>query len=135
MRIAFITTMATAPWGGSEALWAATASRALDAGHQVFVSVYDWADLPPAVAELQARGAQVHRRKVSRRWRRSGILMRLFYPFRALHDFNPDVVLINQGSTYDISRGKEFTRLRDALIRDARWPFVLLCHCEQNAPS
>jgi glycosyltransferase involved in cell wall biosynthesis len=135
MRIAFITTMATAPWGGSEALWAATASRALDAGHRIFVSVYDWVELPPAVAELEARGAQIHRRKVSRRWRRSGILMRLFYPFRALHDFNPDVVLINQGSTYDISRGKEFTRLRDALVRDARWPFVLLCHCEQDAPS
>jgi len=135
MKIAFITTMATAPWGGSEALWAATASQAIDAGHQIFVSVYDWPELPPAVKDLQARGAIIHRRKVSRRWRRSGILMRLFYPFRALHEFNPDVVLINQGSTYDISRGKEFTRLRNALIRDARWPFVLLCHCEQDAPS
>lgn len=135
MKIAFITTMATAPWGGSEALWAATALRAIEAGHQIFVSIYDWQQLPPAVVELQARGAQIHRRKVSRRWRRSGILMRLFYPFRALHDFNPDVVLINQGSTYDISRGKEFTLLRNALIRDARWPFVLLCHCEQAAPS
>jgi glycosyltransferase involved in cell wall biosynthesis len=135
MKIAFITTMATAPWGGSEALWAATALRAIEAGHQIFVSVYDWQQLPPAVEELRARGAQIHRRRVSRRWRRSGILMRLFYPFRALHEFNPDVVLINQGSTYDISRGKEFTLLRNALIRDARWPFVLLCHCEQNAPS
>jgi glycosyltransferase involved in cell wall biosynthesis len=127
--------MATAPWGGSEALWVATAMRALDAGHQLFVSVYDWQEIPAPIAELQARGAVIHRRRVSRRWRRSGILMRIFYPFRALHEFNPDVVLINQGSTYDISRGKEFTRLRNALVRDARWPFVLLCHCEQEAPS
>jgi glycosyltransferase involved in cell wall biosynthesis len=127
--------MATAPWGGSEALWAATAMSALDAGHQLFVSIYDWPQMPSIIAELEARGAVIHRRKVGRRWRRSSLLMRLFYPFRALHDFNPDVVLINQGSTYDISRGKEFTRLRNALVRDARWPFMLLCHCEQNAPS
>jgi glycosyltransferase involved in cell wall biosynthesis len=83
---------------------------------------------------LADAGAQVHRRKVSRRWRRSGILTRLFYPFRALHDFNPDVILINQGGTYDISRSGEFTRLRRVLIDQKRWPFALLCHCEQVAP-
>jgi L-malate glycosyltransferase len=134
MRIAFITTMATAPWGGSEALWARTAQRALDAGHQVFASVYEWPALPGAVSALMGRGAQIDRRKVSRRWRRSGILTRLFYPFRALHEFQPDVILINQGGTYDISRSGEFTRLRRELITKKRWPFVLLCHCEQTAP-
>ena len=135
MRIAFITTMASAPWGGSEALWAATARAALEAGHEVFISVYGWSTTPSAIAELEAKGAQIHRRKVSRRWRRSGLLMWLFYPFSALHEFRPDVVLVNQGSTYDISRSKEFTRLRRALIERERWPFVLLCHCEQKAPA
>jgi L-malate glycosyltransferase len=126
--------MATAPWGGSEALWASTAAHALDGGHEIFVSVYGWPEIPPAVAKLAARGAQVHRRKVSKRWRRSGVLTRLFYPFRALHEFEPDVVLINQGGTYDISRSGEFTRLRRVLINHKRWPFALLCHCEQSAP-
>ena len=135
MRIAFITTMATAPWGGSEALWGEAARRALDAGHEVFVSIYEWPTTPDVVHDLAARGAKIHRRKVSRRWRRSGILTRLFYPFRALHDFQPDAVLINQGSTYDISRSGEFTKLRRELISRGRWPFMLLCHCEQAAPG
>lgn len=126
--------MATAPWGGSEALWGETAQRALNAGHEVFVSVYDWPSLPPQIAALAERGARVHRRKLSKRWRRSRILTTLFYPFRELHQFRPEVVLINQGSTYDISRGKEFHRLRRALIQAERWPYMLLCHCEQSAP-
>lgn len=134
MRIAFITTMATAPWGGSEALWGETARRALDAGHEVFISVYDWPTTPAVVQQLVSRGARLHRRKASRRWRRSGILTRLFYPFRELHEFRPDAVLINQGSTYDISRSGEFTRLRRVLTETDRWPFMLLCHCEQAAP-
>lgn len=126
--------MATAPWGGSEALWGEAARRALEAGHEVFVSIYEWPTTPQVVQELAARGAQIHRRKVSRRWRRSGILTRLFYPFRALHRFQPDAILINQGSTYDISRSGEFTRLRGELIGRKRWPYMLLCHCEQAAP-
>lgn len=134
MRIAFITTMTTAPWGGSEALWAKTVHRAIDAGHEVLVSVYDWPVSPRPVMELEERGAFVHRRKLSRRWRRSGILMRLFDPFRKIREFQPDVVLISQGGTYDISRGKEFKQLRRALIKTDRWPFVLLCHCEQEPP-
>ncbi len=134
MRIAFITTMTTAPWGGSEVLWAETVHRALDAGHEVFVSVYDWPAVPRQVAELIAKGALVHRRKLSRRWRRSGLLMRLFDPFRALREFRPEAVLISQGGTYDISRGKEFKQLRRALLQTDRWPFVLLCHCEQDPP-
>jgi glycosyltransferase involved in cell wall biosynthesis len=134
MRIAFITTMTTAPWGGSEALWAETVHRALDAGHEVFVSVYGWPTTPQPVEELMRRGAYVERRRLSRRWRRSGILMRLFNPFRALRKFRPDAVLISQGGTYDISRGKEFKQLRRALLKTDRWPYVLLCHCEQDPP-
>jgi glycosyltransferase involved in cell wall biosynthesis len=126
--------MATAPWGGSEALWGETALRALDAGHEVFVSVYGWPSLPPVVVALAERGALIHRRRLSKRWRRSRILTTLFYPFRELHQFRPDVVLVNQGSTYDISRGKEFHGLRRALIKTERWPYMLLCHCEQAAP-
>lgn len=127
--------MATAPWGGSEALWGETAHRALDAGHEVLISTYGWPKTPAPVAQLIEHGAHIHRRKVSRRWRRSGILMWLFEPFRALHEFRPDVVLINQGSTYDISRSKEFTKLRRSLLTKERWPFVLLCHCEQKVPT
>lgn len=134
MRIAFITTMTTAPWGGSEALWAQTVHRALDAGHEVFVSVYGWPKTPQPVADLIERGAYVERRRLSRRWRRSGILMRVFNPFRALRKFRPDAVLVSQGGTYDISRGKEFKQLRRALLKTDRWPFVLLCHCEQDPP-
>lgn len=134
MKIAFVTMMATAPWGGSEALWGETAHRALDAGHEVFVSIYGWPETPRVVKSLSERGAIIDRRESSKRWRRSAIYTALFYQFRALHEFRPDVILINQGSTYDVSRGKEFKRFRRALLKTQRWPYLLLCHCEQQSP-
>ena len=134
MRIAFITMMATAPWGGSEALWGETAHRAIEAGHDVFVSIYGWPETPNVVRTLAERGAIIDRRELSKRRRRSAIFNALFYQFKALHEFRPDAILISQGSTYDVSRGKEFKRLRRALLDTQRWPYVLLCHCEQRSP-
>ena len=58
MKIAFISTMDSAPWGGSEYLWATTAEQALKEGHEVMVSLYDWSVNQPLVTKLQVQGVQ-----------------------------------------------------------------------------
>lgn len=134
MRIAFVSLMGGASWAASEALWAATAERALQEGHAVFASVYAWDDIPQALARLRASGAAVELRPRARWLRRSRIASRLTGAFRQLERFAPDVVCVNQGGTYDVARGGATSILRDCLQRMGV-PYVLLCHCEQPPPS
>lgn len=133
MRIAYVSTMSRSPWGACEVLWTQSAAAALAHGHQVLASIYDWGQLPPAIAGLQTHGAQLHLRPRDRWSRRSALLSRLRGTFDALESFAPDVVCINQGGTYDISRSGGIEVLNGMLDR-SRIPYVLLCHCEQPAP-
>lgn len=133
MRIAFVTAMAGAPWGGSEELWCETALRARAAGHEVFASVYRWNKRPAALERLTARNVRCELRSRSRLLRRARWLAPFCSAFGALRAFDPDVVCVSQGGTYDVARSAEF----DALWRlhaAQRWPYALLCHCEQAAP-
>lgn len=50
MRIAFFTTMASQPWGGSEELWCRTAAVLLERGHEVAFNSLKW---PSVAAPLQ----------------------------------------------------------------------------------
>ena len=59
MKICIISTMAHVPWAACEELWAATARAALEAGHEVAIVAKRWPDTPPAIVDLQSRGARV----------------------------------------------------------------------------
>ncbi len=134
MKIAFLTSMSGVPWGGSEELWSATASEALAAGHQVLASVYRWPEIPRPLQRLGELGAGIDLRPRSSRIRRSALLTGLLRPFSALKAFDPDVVCVSQGGTYDVGKRGEFA----ALWRQQRaggWPYVILCQCEQPAPN
>lgn len=133
MRIGYVSLMARAPWGASEALWVQAAAAALGRGHEVLASTYDWDELAPAIAGLQQRGARIDLRSRDRWSRRSALLSRLRGTFHALESFAPDVICINQGGTYDVSRSGESEVLHRMLARPGI-PYVLLCHCEQPAP-
>ena len=133
MRVAFVTTMAATPWGGSEELWATTAARALAAGHEVLLMTYQWPSRRARIEALVQQGAQLHERPAGQKTRRSWVKSTFRNPFKALTAFSPDIVLISQAGTYDISRGGEMDALRKTLTRDAL-PYILLCHCEQAAP-
>lgn len=121
-----ISTMGGGPWGASEELWAATVDEALGEGHNVLVSVYKWADIPAKLLKIQLRGAQVVRRNVPFvRSRRLDKLIRKFKSqFESVSDFNPDVILISQGGTYD---SVYFPDLLDLLF-ESRIPYVVLCN-------
>lgn len=106
------------PWGGSEELWAQTARCALDEGHQVLISVFDWSVEQPAIRELGARGAVLHVRSRRRKGppksltdRVRGRLAALFppakpappSPYEGVRTFAPDVLCLSQGGTFDVT--------------------------------
>jgi L-malate glycosyltransferase len=133
MRIAFVSVMTGSPWAASEALWADTAALALEQGHEVLVSTFGWPTQPKALEGLEALGARIDLRSLSRWRRRSALLTRLTGTFRRLRRFRPDVICVNQGGTYDIARSGHNAALRAALGRIGA-PYILMCHCEQPPP-
>lgn len=54
MKFAFVSTMASVPWGGSEMLWSEAAQHLAVMGHQVYASVAKWPQTPKRISELQA---------------------------------------------------------------------------------
>jgi len=111
-RLAFLTTMAGVPWGGSELLWAQAAERALDRGHEVGIVLFDWSRGVPAVERLARRGATLLARP---RRRVPGFLERgaraLVGPLRSRREpewvrdllrYSPAALCVSQGSLWEI---------------------------------
>jgi len=142
-RVAFISLMDSAPWGGSEDLWAATARHAIGAGCSMAFSTYRWPLVPTQVSDLVGLGATWHpwtfpqRENDTRRWvRRCGRILpvlakpidRLIAPYRPLFEFRPDVVCINQGGTFDILAHDRFREL----LNESRRPYAVLCRSNRE---
>jgi glycosyltransferase involved in cell wall biosynthesis len=66
MKIAFFSTMAGQPWGGSEELWSRAADVLLSRGHDVCFNTLAWPVTPAPLQRLIERGA---RARFRRRWR------------------------------------------------------------------
>jgi glycosyltransferase involved in cell wall biosynthesis len=66
MRIAFFSTMAGLPWGGSEELWCRAAGELVDRGHEVHFNSIDWPTIAAPLRKLVARGAHAHFRSRKR---------------------------------------------------------------------
>jgi L-malate glycosyltransferase len=126
-----ISTMSGSPWGGSEELWAATALEALDAGHEVLVSVLGWTNKNklPKLQELERRGAKVFYRNnadsQSQKWSFAGAS-----GYRELFLANPDVLLISQGSCFDVVAISDLLEL----LYLTPIPFVLVCQLNFDLP-
>lgn len=109
-RIAFVTTMAGSPWGGSEVLWHGTALRMIQAGHKVSASVFRWPETPRQIRELETAGCPVHYRPKKRN-AIGRLLLRRFQKragigisaadLKWLQGFSPDLVVVSQGYPLD----------------------------------
>jgi L-malate glycosyltransferase len=135
-KIAFITTMAASSWGGSEYLWAASAECALQDGHEVYLSIYDWSISHPAVQNLERLGAKVLSRvrhpqapslasrvlrkiaKNTQTWKSANRS-----PYQDIFDLKPDVICISQGSSCDIGYFPDLA----ALATSSSVPYVVVC--------
>jgi glycosyltransferase involved in cell wall biosynthesis len=138
MKLAVVSLMQSDPWGGSEELWTEMAHAALDAGHEVAVSVRRWPTLHQRLIDLQRKGARILTRPLPRlptvdrlvsralgrdvRVPRPPLVQRVS-SFGWLRDFAPDVLVINHGVTFDTVH---FPALM-AYLRTSRVPFVLVC--------
>jgi glycosyltransferase involved in cell wall biosynthesis len=127
MRIAIVSVMAGAPWGGSEEHWCAAAHVALQERHDVAVSVYRWPERVAKVQALAAAGARVYYRPAPRFHRFHNLYLRLRHPFAWLDRFRPDVVCINQGGVVDVCALTDGWLLAQWLLHSGT-PFVLLSH-------
>lgn len=147
-KIAFITTMAGSPWGGSEYLWAITAEQALSEDHEVFISLYEWSTSHPLVENLRKKGARIFPRPLPSK----GILPRLIKrvtnkiinrgtqysrsnfpfqknPYKEILDCNPDAICLSQGACFDIYGIPQL----QGLLRAKKIPYLVICH--QNSDN
>ncbi len=100
MRIAFFSTMAGLPWGGSEVLWSRAAAVLLNRGHEVAFNCVGWPTLPESLKELIDAGAMPSfrsRKRMGRSLRQTLELLRLLRLKYAtwLRKAKPDFVLIS----------------------------------------
>ncbi len=129
MRFAFISTMLTAPWGGSEELWSQTAVQLSRAGHNVQASVGYWPRLSDKVIALTDHGIKIETRfshqvgRPRRIWNKLSLSNRRAYV--RLKRFNPDLVVISQGF---ISGGFGWAKF----CREAAIPYVMIVHCNSE---
>jgi glycosyltransferase involved in cell wall biosynthesis len=124
MKIAVISTMAGFRWGGSEELWATTATEAIKRGLDLAVSISHNASIPSKFTALQKDGIQLFRRRPPFNFGRvERIISRVVSPFREAFRFNPDVICISQGSTYDSLRFSDLLRL----LYSTGIPYIVVC--------
>jgi glycosyltransferase involved in cell wall biosynthesis len=125
MRIAVISTMTGFRWGGSEELWATTATEAIKEGAELTVSISHDVSIPyNKFTALKKDGVQLIRRRPPLTYGRvERVLSRVASPFRETFRFNPDVICISQGSTYE---SLFFGDLLD-LLYSTGIPYVVVC--------
>jgi glycosyltransferase involved in cell wall biosynthesis len=100
MRIAFFSTMAGLPWGGSEELWSRAAAVLLEHGHEVAFNCVGWSTLPDSLKRLIDAGAVPRfrsRKRMGRSLRQTLEALRLLRLKYAtwLQKTKPDFVLIS----------------------------------------
>ena len=107
MNVAFVSTMAGAPWGGSEELWSQTALRLREAGHKVHASTPWWPDIPSGLQNLVDQQITIWQREAPK----IPLWMRLFKKVGLIREINlekakalswlkqvsPDLVCLSDG--------------------------------------
>ncbi|MBE9011743.1 glycosyltransferase family 4 protein [Pseudanabaenaceae cyanobacterium LEGE 13415] len=122
MKIAFIAVNNTAPWGGSEELWAQTAIHLANAGHQIAVNIKGWKTPPSQMQAIEAVCEVTYRG-----YDRSAIERLVFMAhrgkrfYRWLDRIRPDLVVISQASNQDGLDWMEACATRNI-------PFVTIAH-------
>jgi len=100
-RVAFISSMDSSSWGGSEELWCQAAMRLLSEGHEVSASVKEWPEEATALRQLRAAGCRIQYRRQPAVPER---LLRRAWPDRPytwLDEFRPQLAVISQGANVD----------------------------------
>ena len=114
-KIAFVSALDSAPWGGCEELWAQTARWLHDHGHPILACVKKWSPTPPQVTALASAGIKIVEHDYSPRSIPTRILRGIKRRMKGISPadragveschriraFHPDLVCISQGSNVD----------------------------------
>jgi glycosyltransferase involved in cell wall biosynthesis len=134
MKLALVSTMNGAPWGGSEELWAAAAEQALARHIDVEAFLYRWPSVPSRVARLQAQGLRVfyRDRKLLPLYARARakLVGAPIYLAAQLERSKPDLLCFSQSTTYELLGELDTCQLLQAGLV----PYVLLCHHNFDVP-
>lgn len=120
-RIAFISTLGSTSWGGSEELWCQTAAHLAKCGHETAASVHWWSDLPQQLQVLEQAGCKLVRRR--ERSRLNTVLGQKFAGRHAkwLDQVRPELVVISLDGH---GRGLEWMQA----CRQRSLPYVVVVH-------
>lgn len=127
MKIAFVSLMRSAPWGGSEELWSKTALYALTQGHTVETLTYNWVPDSPRIAQLRQAGVatKFYHGDSKALLDRTAVKFGLKSPKSELiPSLDADIFVISNGSIWDFVSFKIIT---DKIIALGK-PYILLIH-------
>lgn len=144
MKIAYISTIKSTSWGGSEELWYQSAMEAIGRGNKLAVFVYDWNDEPDQIKQLRKKGAFIYkRRRVTSFVRRCLIRVTIkvnkhkplyFNSYHPLLTFNPDLVIVTDGVTYYTADDEDLSGLLLNYFRD-KYIIISQANTEYHLPS
>ena len=133
-RLAIVSTLEGAVWGGSEELWAALAAEAVARGIHTTVGVVRGPVVPPRVTSLAEAGVRITyrppeirsrvQRLVDRVWRRPLPLA------RQLRALSADRLVISLSTAYDLASTPEVCQV----LRHTCTPYILLVHHNLDNP-
>jgi glycosyltransferase involved in cell wall biosynthesis len=130
MRLAIVSTIFHYPWGGPDKRWTALAEACRERGDEVLLAISSRTADHPRVHGLVGSGAKLFLRSNSSiyrgesgRWKRRIPLLRDSYVEHQLSRFQPDVVFILQGGTYDALNEHHLA----AWLQQSGVPYVVSC--------
>lgn len=131
-KVLIFTTLESVPWGGSEQLWCDVAGYLAEKGHKVMANTVSWPEQPAPLRNLGEKGVylttrfnphtthtvlnRVKNKAAGDKWKKE------------ITAFNPDVILINAGGSFD-----------NVLLQHGNWllslnkPVYLLCNYINDA--
>ena len=124
MKIRILSTISQYEWGGTEEVWAQFAKTALGQGHQVHVSMHWRVAQSSQVEALKEIGLTISVRRPFRPSRLYLLKERLYRDMRSLKSFQPDVLVINAGSLFDVLNVPELQQL----CATTTIPKIFFCH-------
>jgi glycosyltransferase involved in cell wall biosynthesis len=135
VKLTFVSTVLSFPWGGADALWTQTAGCALRQGHTVSVVVSPLVAPSAECATLKQAGARIvsRREHTAFRGHRTQWLRKLRGENEWLDELRqarPDLVVISQGGLTDFL-------VEDLLFQtltSARIPYVIICQANEGLP-
>jgi glycosyltransferase involved in cell wall biosynthesis len=101
-KIAFVSALGSAPWGGSEELWSQAALHLLREGHRISACVSHWSPLADQIVALKAEGIRLGFKPSARTSLVAQGLYKVLHLERLWLRLNsPDFLVISQGGISD----------------------------------